>query len=278
MPNASTLTTDKSRFFGLFIGPSGSGKTPSACSFIGETGRALVLDFDGRIRGILGTPWIDRARIDYEYYPPLMGNTIGQKLTFDKLNTLFDLLFNQCQQQQCPYDTLILDSLTTQTFAFICDALPITHAKGNKDATDSKDKKDKGRMIGSMRMAGPDDYNFESTGTNQVLAFLRSLPIKNVIVTAHIVDRYGKEDPDNVMSPSVKVGERLSIRDKLAANIPGMFDHVFRFERRELNNQTRVYVRFWSDVARTVYPNLPHGEVDITGKDFYKYFMELANK
>lgn len=278
MPSASSLTVD-SRFFGLFIGPSGGGKTPSACSFFkSHPGkRVKVYDFDGRIRGILNTPWIDRSLIDYEFFQPIgpkNQNGTGLAPNFQKLNNDFEVLLNDAARGQCPYGTLILDSLTTQTFAFIQDALAITH--GTKSYTSDSGKKiekEAGRFLGPMKMAGPEDYNFESTGTMQVMAFLKSLPIQNVIVTAHIIDKFGKDptaDPNNMMAPNVVVGERLSVRDKLSANIPGMFDHVFRFERRVIGNQNRVYVTFWSDLARSVYPNLPFGEVDITGKNFYE--------
>ena len=264
MPNAGNLTAE-SRFFGLFVGPSGGGKTPSACSFVNASKdkKVLVFDFDGRIRTLLNTPWIDRSRIDYDYYPPIQ--KAGDKQNFQKLNDVFATLQVQLSMGQCPYNTLILDSLTTQTFAFICDALPMTHA-GNK-----------GRSIGAMKMAGPDDYNFESTGTHQVLAFFKSLPIQNIICTAHVIDKYEKEDPDNPMSPSVIKGSRLSLRDKLSANIPGLFDHVFEFKRQHYSGQNKLIVKFWSDLARSVYPNLPSGDIDITGKSFYDVLMGYVN-
>ena len=62
MPRATNLTPE-SRFMGLFIGPSGCGKTVAECSFPGPI---KVLDFDGRIRGILGAAWLDKALIEYD--------------------------------------------------------------------------------------------------------------------------------------------------------------------------------------------------------------------
>lgn len=265
MPCADTLSPD-SRFLGLFIGPSGSGKTPAACSFITEAAiaaarRVRVFDFDGRIRGLLGCPWVNRSVIDYDYYPPRMPGTV-----FAKLNTDLEVLKTQCALGTNPYDTIIVDSLTSQTFAFLCDSIPITHANN------------KGRSIGTLLVEGPDDYKFESTGTYSMLSFFRSLPVKNVIFTAHIIDRYGKEDPTNMLSPSIVVGEKLSIRDKLGANIPGVFDHIFRFERRMIGQVPHFYVRFWSDLARTVYQDMPLGDQDVTGKNFYQYLNSLTQR
>lgn len=270
MANAANLTPD-SRFFGLFIGHSGSGKTPSACSFANASKdkRVKVFDFDGRIRGILNTPWIDKSKIDYDYYPPI--HKVGDKQNFQKLNDEFAALQVQCNMGQCPYNTLVLDSLTTQTFAFICDALPMTHAGKSNSGND------KGKKMGTMNIAGMEDYMFESTGTMQVLAFLRSLPIQNIIITAHIIDKYEKEDPENPFSPSIVKGSKLSLRDKLSANIPGLFDHVFQFRREFVGGQNKIFVNFWSDIARTVYPNLPMNQVDITGKSFYDVLTGYVN-
>ncbi len=280
MPCADTLTTG-SRFLGLFIGPSGSGKTPAACSFITDEAKAAgrrvrVFDFDGRIRGLLGCPWVDRSVVDYDYYPPRMPGTV-----FAKLNKDLEALQVQCNLNMNVYDTIVVDSLTTQTFAFLCDSIPLTHSGGG----DGKDKK-KGRSIGTLLVEGMDDYKFESTGTYSMLAFFRSLPVKNVIFTAHIIDRYGKPtttgdngmEVENPYAGSVIVGERLSLRDKLAANIPGLFDHVFRFERKMVGNEPHFYVRFWSDLARTVFQGMPLGDQDVTNQNFYKYLMGLTKE
>lgn len=265
MPNAGKLEPD-SRFMGLFVGPKHSGKTVAACSFIADNpnpakDRIKVFDFDGRIRGLLGAPWINRDLIDYDYYPPRLaqGKTVYESLN----NDLAALLLTQ-QTGQSPYNTIIADSLTAETFALLCDSVPLTHA-------DSKGKK-----IGTMAMPGPEDYGFEATGTYQLLAFLRSFPVKNVIVTAHIIDKYGRLDPNDKYSEKTVVGEKLSIRDKIGTNISIYFDHIFRFDRRMVGNQERFFVRFISDIACTSFPNMPTAEIDITGKNFKDVMMEYA--
>jgi len=270
---ASNLSPEK-RFMGLFIGRSGSGKTCAECTFISPQSkkdgkRIRVFDFDGRIRGILGCQWIDRSIVDYEYYPPRAG--IGDKSTFVKLNNDFATLQTQCQSGQNPYETIILDSLTSQTFALLCDALVLTHQTSGKGG----DKK--GKYLGTMAMPGPEDYGFESNGTYQLLAFLRSLPIPNIIVSAHIVERYGKADPNDSYSESVVVGEKLSIRDKIGENVFIYFDNVFRFERRLVGGEVRHFATFRSDIARTTFAELPDGPIDITGKDFYQGLTRLTS-
>ena len=169
MPSASGLTAD-SRFCALFVGPKHSGKTVAACSFLkplpSQT-RIKVLDGDGRIRGILGAPWIEKGRIDYDYYPPrIAGN---DKTFFERVNNDLEIMLLDIQRGKCPYETYIGDSLTSFCRNLILDAIPLTH-------TDEKGR-DKGKRIGTMEMAGPSDYGFESTGTDAYLSFLRSIPL-----------------------------------------------------------------------------------------------------
>jgi len=264
MPNAGTLTHD-SRFVALFVGPKHSGKTVAACSFLEPPpkDRILVHDFDGRIRGLLGANWIDRTKVDYTYYPPRskMGDSV-----FDRLNKDLEGLLTASSVGQCPYGTMIGDSLTSETFALLCDAIPLTH-KTDTGAS-------KGKKIGTMSMPGPEDYGFEANGTYQYLAFLRSFPIPNIIVTAHIVDKFGKLNPEDKYSESIVVGEKLSIRDKIGTNVGIYFDHIFRFDRRMEGGKEKFFVRFISDIACTSYRNLSPGEFDITGLNFRDFLME----
>lgn len=256
MPSANNLTAE-SRFMGLFIGPSGSGKTVAECSFPGPI---KVLDFDGRIRGILGAPWIDKSQIEYDYYPPRISG--DGKPTYERINQDLEALLVMVSTNKCPYKTIILDSITSQTFAMLCDAVPLTH-KGDSGS--------KGKKIGTLNMAGPEDYGFEATATYNLMAFLRSLPL-NILVSAHIIDRYGKADPNDKYSERVIVGEKLSIRDKIGENIQIYFDHVFRFSKSD--NGLKYTVQFRGDLARTSFEKLPNGSIDITGKNFYKAMME----
>jgi hypothetical protein len=260
MPKASELSPDQ-RFVGLFVGRSGSGKTVAECSFPGPID---VLDFDGRIRGLLGAPWIDRSRINYEYFPPKGENVV------DKLNKKLDYYQTAARAGQPLPETLVLDSLTSECFAMVQQALGLTHTLGDKNT------KKVGKYLGQVAMAGPEDYGFEAQATYDIISFMRSVPIKNIIVSAHIVEKYGKLDPDNPYADSVPIGEKLSVRDKIGENIQIYFDHIFRFDRRELNGRINFFVKFRSDIARTSYNQLPDGEVDITGVSFYDKLMQYV--
>lgn len=264
MPYVSDIKPD-GRFLGLFCGPSGSGKTGAAASFP----LPWDWDFDGRIRGIKGCPWLDDKKIGFTYYPPKVGATVNAKSIWERFNTDLEVLLINAQSGQRSFDTGILDSLSSMTLGFVLDALPVTHEGKNSSGKQS------GRFIGKMPMAGPDDYNFESTGTAGVLAFLRSIPIPNIIVSAHLIDRYEKTDPDDPYSPSIVKGQKLSLRDKIAAIVPTYFDHVFEFSRESHNDGIHFIVTTRSDFARTTFSKLPT-RIDITNKNFYELIMKYA--
>ena len=265
MPTASSLSLEKN-IKALFVGPKHSGKTVAACSFLtkGSQRRLRVLDGDGRIRGILGAPWIERDRIDYDYYAPrVAGNTTT---FFERVNQDLEAMLVEINSGKCMYETYVGDSLTAFCRNLVLDAIPLTHASNSGG-------RDKGRKIGTMNMAGPSDYGFESTGADAYLAFLRSIPL-NVIVTAHVVDKFGKVNPDDPYSETIVVGEKLSLRDKIAANSSIYFDHIFRFDRKMVGGQEKFFVEFISDIACTSYSNLKPGKFDITGVNFYEFLMD----
>lgn len=265
MPNAGTLT-EESRFFGLFIGKSGSGKKGAACSFPGDT---FYFDFDGRIGGLVGSTWVDRSKVTYEYYPPRSSSGLT---VYERVNTTCESMLIDAKNGRLPYKNIVVGSLTGFTQSLVQDALGLTHSAG------SRTEKAKGKHLGKLPMPGPEDYGFEANGVYQFLAFLRSMPV-NVIVMAHIVDRYGRpesEGDENPYADPVKIGEKLSLRDKISENNQIWFNHVFRFEKKEVNNTTRFYVKFRTDVARTAFAKLPDGEMEFTKQPFYPLMMEKA--
>src|SRR5271165_5304704 len=240
MPSCADLSPD-SRFFGLFVGPTKSGKTVAAASFPAPV---EIWDFDGRIRGLLGAPWIDRSQIRYESFPP---EEVDMVIRFDKF--LDTMLIKSRTNQPLP-KTLIVDSMTSYCAAMIMQALPITHVAGSKGSN-------KGRMLGPLQMAGIEDYGFESQAATNLVTFLRSIPIPNIIVSAHVVPKYAKEDPSKEYSPTIEKGERLSLRDKIAANIGIYFDHCFRFDKDMFQGKERYQVCYRGELASTSYAGLP---------------------
>lgn len=254
MPNLADRVPEN-RFIGLFVGRSGTGKTVAEASFPKPL---KIEDFDGRVGGAQ-VPWLDQKGIKYDYWAPKEPGLIG------KLNKMMEELLASARLNvpgmnmgiELP-KTHVTDSITNQCLAFICQAIPLTHAEG------------KGRYVGITAMAGPTDYGLEAQAIYDYISFLKSLPISNIIISAHLVDRYGKPPGDkNEYAESVVIGKKLSIRDKIGENIQTSFDHIFEFERDE----KRFWVKFWGEMARTSYAWLPEGRFEWTGKNFYEFMM-----
>ena len=260
MPSATELTQQK-RFRALYIGHKHSGKTVAACSHIpaDPNKKIYLFDGDGRIGGILGAKWIDRSRIDYDYYPPI-GDGSGNLM--QRINDKCNILFQEFKNKSCVYDTIIADSLTSFAKGLIETSMPYTHATGAKHAS---------QKIAATNIPGMDDYMYESVNTNHLIAALRSMPAQNVIVTGHIIDKYAKADTKNPYSDMIVVGEKIHLRDKIWAEVGIYFDNIFRFQRRLVGGEERFFVTFIDDIACTSLPDLRPGEFDITGKNFQEF-------
>ena len=255
MPNLIDVTPEQ-RFVGLFIGPSGSGKTCAECSFPKPL---LNLDFDGRIRGAYNQSFLPMEGITYEAFQPREPGLV------DRLDKKLEAIDMAGRIQQPIPKSLILDSLTSQCFAMICQASPLTHSLPGKGGSTIK----KGKFLGTVAMAGPEDYGFEAQMTYNIMSWFRSVPVQNIIVSAHVIPVFGKEDPTNEYSNTIVVGEKLSVRDKSGANIGIYFDHVFQFRKSEEGSREKFWCKFRGELARTAFKELPEGWVDITGKNFY---------
>jgi hypothetical protein len=263
MPKLSDRQQEN-RFIAMFVGLSGTGKTVAAASFPKP---AHFDDFDGRIGGAQ-VPWLDLNGITYEFYPPKAEGLIT------KINKRLEEMLTASKLVpaivQLP-TTHVTDSLTKQTYAFVCQSIPLTHSTKKDDSGKSFRA---GKWIGPIAMAGPEDYGLEAQATYDYLAFMKSMPIQNVIFTAHYVDRYERSDPENSYSESIVVGKKLSIRDKIGTNVQGDFDHIFEFER----DVNKFYVRFRGEMARTSYSWLPNGRHEWTKQPFYEWMMEFKEK
>lgn len=264
------------KFFAMFVGRHHSGKTVAEMSFPKPL---QVEDFDGRITGGQ-VPWLDLKGIKYEPWPPRMEGFI------QKLNQKLENMLSAAQMQMMGSaagdiislpKTHVTDSITNQTFAFIAHALGLTHEK------EYEGKKIKaGRWIGPIKMAGPEDYGLEAQATYDYFSTLRSMPIPNVIVSAHLVDMYGfaKDDEGNdlIYAPKIVTGQKLSIRDKIGENIQTMFDHVFKFERETVGQTDKFYVTFRGGIACSAFDWLPYGRQEWTKKPFYEFMMSFKER
>jgi hypothetical protein len=140
--------------------------------------------------------------------------------------------------------------------------------------TAAGDKKGQKPQAGVI-VADPGDYKLVYTAIAQIMAFLRSIPGVNIIVTAHIVGKWGKAHGAGDYDDKVLVGEQLALTDKLADQIPGNFDHIYRFEKVDTGTDIQYLFSAQSDLARSSYP-IPYGQHDITSKSFYSTLMQYV--
>ena len=257
----------ENRFVALFVGRSGCGKTVAACSFDKPLQDE---DFDGRIGGAQGLSWQSEEGISYDYYPPKMSGLITV------LNERLDSLQATAIIGNPIPKTWVVDSITNMTQTFVSQALGLTHQKAGKG------QEKRGRYLGAIAMPGPEDYGLEAQATYDYIAFIKSLPFKNVIFTAHLLQEWGKplDDAGDPMpyAANIVIGEVLSCRPKIGENIQTSFDHIFRFERVTEGREDKHYVVFRGGVARTSYSWLPSGRHEWTKKNFKEFMLSFKPK
>jgi len=256
MPSLESLLNkppESKNFFGLFIGRSGDGKSVAEASFPKP---ALVFDFDFRVDGIIGGVAAgclkDIKDVEYKQY-----NTRTED-GFNNFNNDLAMLETQRKSGSFPYKTIIVDSLFSMSRTLIV----ASHALQGK-----------GKMIGSLRISGPGDYGFEVSGMHQCFDFFRMMPC-NLLCSAHVIDKYGKLDRSKEYSETGVIGEKLTVRDQLGESVQAYFSNVYRFSREVVNNKTRFYVEFSTDLAKNTI-GVAAGRHDITGKNFYEYLQKL---
>lgn len=251
MPKASDYIPEQ-RLFAMFVGRSGDGKSVAAAGFPRPYHQ---LDFDFRFGGVAAAikqGLITSEDITYQQFLPRGGWDPVDKHLMQFENDRITGNFK-------------LKTLEVASVGSLARLLVV-----------SSHKLQGGKMMGSLRISGPGDYNMESNGTHQVFDYLRSWPC-NIICSAHMVDKYGKLDKSKEYSESGVIGEKLAVRDNLGENILTYFDNVFRFSRDLEGNQIKFYVEFATDLAKNTF-GIPPGRFDITNKNFYIVFQELVKK
>ena len=293
MPSLDNLSPD-GKFMGLWIGRSGTGKKVAFASFPKPI---LFLDFDGRIRGLTGASWLDlKGMGDVISFPP---KPKQDDYIYQKVNNELEKIQGQVNIGMCPYKSLYVGSITGAAFGFLQDGSILTHQ--------IKSGKTMGAKMGPLNMTGPQDYRFQNNAAKQTLAFLRFLRehptgIPNIVVAAHVINRWGKpgtseeeiekqveagRDTKKIIEDvkdefqydsNIVIGEKLSLTEQLAEDIPIYFDHIFKFEKEmQLGNpEPQHFVQFRSEIARTSFAKLPSGRVNITGKSFFEGMMRMA--
>ncbi len=265
MPDIKVYKPEE-KIVAMFISRSKDGKSVAAASFPKPYHQ---YDFDGRFDGVagackppIGTGFLDSEGISYDRFYTHRGFE-----PFDE--ELQQLQILHVQNGRFPYKTIELASVTSFVQALI----------------NSSHKLQSGKMIGRLRMSGPGDFNFEVTGMKQLMDYLYGFPC-HIIVSAHIIDRYGKgmitnkdgSQERDVYGGNVVIGEKVNLRDNVGEALLSSFSNVFKFSRElDRSNVMQYYVEFSTDVAGNSF-GIPPGRFNITNKPFYPFLQDLIQK
>lgn len=248
----------ETRIFALHLGESKSGKSSAAASYPGPY---HDIDIDMRFGGIAGAVkkgLIEGKGITYEQFTPFSGwEPIDKSL--QQLNVYRIQAGNNTSA--FPYGTVGLGSISSLSRTL--------HNFAQKEL--------KGRMVGTMRLPVPGDQIVVNNGIHTFLDYLKMMPC-NIIVTGHIIDRWGKDpNADSEYSPRVVIGSKLNLNDQLSSTIVSLFDNVFVFDKSVVGVSEKYTVEFSSELAGNTF-GIPPGKHDITGVKFYPYLMQQIAK
>lgn len=157
----------------LILGPSGVGKTVAACTF---PGKIWVADFDNKISSAVKFYEDDKAlldRIEVSQYgkqavigDPKIGRKPRMRAFLDDVQKLFDL---HNKNQPLPYDTIVLDTITTFVDSLLEDYRYVSQTAVKRPNIDQNSQS---------------DYGLLATHFKQVITGLLSLNA-NIVFTGH---------------------------------------------------------------------------------------------
>ena len=250
----------------IFKGESGEGKSVGALSFP----NAYVFEFDRKM-----------PSITTKHFP-------GKEIYWDSFENIFQIDATLAElSNNCPYETLISDSLTHLVILVLNSMGQI---KGEDPVSMMKNLVPTKGGKKQAEMMGFDYYNAE---TNFVERFwinaLKQLWIrpgnpKNVIITAHLMT---SEHPNMVTGITTRTRRIVTAGRSVAAYVPTEFDDMYHFayETDMETGRNKRYVltdNFGEDSAKTSFL-LPE-KIEFTGTpplyedgDFYKKFQKLIN-
>lgn len=233
--------------FALFKGESSSGKSVAALSFPNP----YVLDLDVKMPSI-AVKHFPGKEVHWDTFSNMV--ELGERL--DKL------------QDKCPYETVILDTITGLTQNIIHSVGLIKGETVPVMLQKVKATKGGGKMI---EMMGYDYYNAETRYVKYVLDVLKYLWMKegnprHVIVCGHVLDKEKTESDGSVS----KTRTIVTAGKAVAAYIPTVFDETYHFECRKILQNVKFMARTQGtgdDFAKTTF-HLPN-EIDFTGQQHF---------
>lgn len=253
--------------FALFKGENGSGKTVASASFPDP----IILDLD--LKG---------DAVVRKHYP-------NRKIPYHQFSDALQAgeLLERWQKEGCPFETVIVDSLTSLSYYCIktmddfrqhsiLDVMRTLKQEQEKERTAKKPSVAKAMT----ELRGFDYYNAEDSYLKfyvDALKVMWSTPGKkpyNVIITAHVLY---SEQANIATGNIVKTRRILTAGQKIAAYVPAQFDDVFHFGTSpgDLFSEKGDRVKHFcfteavgDDFAKTAYRLPP--KIDFTNASLYE--------
>lgn len=198
-------TIDPGILFCMFKGEPGTRKSTQALSFPGPQ---YWFSFDCKMKGI-NIPmreWgVDPKSITYDDYLV----TATERTPLDRVKAKLQQL-----QVDCPYKTIVLDSVTSCADLILRQTL---HMKGGS-----------GKQIAGIAVSSVEDFNAEASGLTEIMGCLKDIHLTyrvNVILIAHVIQTELRElNGETHMSRII-----VTAAKKVAAKIPAYCDEVYHF-------------------------------------------------
>lgn len=218
--------------YSMFKGEAGLRKSSMALSYPGPQ---YWFSWDKKMRSLL-LPMrhfgIDPKTIDYDDYD-----------NWDKPRAKLEQL-----QLNCPYKTIIIDSVTSAADAILL--------QGKKMKSGSKEK---GKVVNNIQVNSIEDYNAEDSALSELVALTKDIHTfhkVNIILIAHVMEvSFKGPNQETVTSRTiVTAGKRISIK------IPAYCEEVYHFniEKGIETSQGGLYTLLTEhtgdDFARTSLP------------------------
>lgn len=253
-------SSDPRVIYALFKGDPGTRKSTAALSFPKPQ---YWFSWDRKMQGILipARNWkIDTSQISYDDYDDWNG-------PLKKLEQF---------QSNCPFSTLVFDSVTSCADMMLRQVMRIKKAGAPTD---------KGKVIGGIPVSGFEEFNAEASGLNELIALTKDIQayhyrqgkIINIILIAHVMEVTKVEGTTQTVTRTiVTAGKRVS------AKIPAYCSEVYHFHKEaefdaEKEGKYSILTRGDNlDFARTALPLST--KIEMQDKPLYGTWIEPAIK
>lgn len=247
----------------VLVGTSGVGKTCAACTWPGKT---IVLDFDDRIKGILGVPFLEekikKGEIEFETIVASRGNSYT---TIKDIYTILEKIDIRVGKKEI--ENVIVDSTSSMVRFFINESL------------NSGKLGIKHHNIGDLSIAQKQDYNYCATAMSNIIYDNLKTFRCNVFLNSHYKDRVIFAPTDADPERTLVVGQKLKAPGQLSEEIPSWFDETWELQidatiKSQLPRRT---VYFKGEIAKSCIPGIPQ-KLDYTGKSLYDEVRKILKK